>query len=214
MERIGIMFSFIVWQNLPVIEVIWTWFFIWRLQNYLGVSFKKLSCFMYIIRFVGLKLFMILIIALMSTGIGYTNAPSFIYGICNIFVFSFVMFSLTKISTLLILSKNCILVSWFFYFSSFFPISIISALVLFFSLICSFFSSFFNVETFITDFIFISFLTCVSESILFLCCVCSVAQSWKKWKDLVSCLHVFLYLWQNLPAIKVIWTWWFLIWRL
>ena len=66
---------------------------------------------MYIIRFVGLKLFMILIIALMSTGRGYTNAPSFIYGICNIFVFSFVMFSLTKISTLLILSKNCILVS-------------------------------------------------------------------------------------------------------
>ena len=43
---------------------------------------------MYIIRFVGFKLFMIhLIIALMSTVIGHKNAPFFIYDIFNFSVF-------------------------------------------------------------------------------------------------------------------------------
>ena len=52
---------------------------------------------MYIIRFVGFKLFMIhLIIALMSTGIGHKNAPFFIYDIFNFSVFSFLMFSWAK----------------------------------------------------------------------------------------------------------------------
>ena len=89
--------SIIVWQNLPVIKVLWTsWFFIWRLQNYLGVPFKKLFCFRCIIRFVGFKLFMVHIIVLMSTGIGHKNAPFLIYDILIFSVFSFLCLAWLK----------------------------------------------------------------------------------------------------------------------